>query len=167
LELIILSSLITNKKKYNEIYGSTQQEWNIKIIIDKIKKLNLDYFPKAITSRPIDNEEVLKLIKQGYEKTNIKDELIDNIGDIITEEELIKTYYKLGSYIHSRNPFAQGVKYDGMLKFIKEALNKTIKLLNRYKIVMYDKDYFFHIVMQSIKTGNVGGNIFMKIKSEK
>lgn len=162
IELVILSSLITNKNKYEEIYNGLKNDWNAKKISDNLSAINLNYFPKPIRKEKIVGVEKDNLLNNGIDPKNITDKFFNDVENTITETEIIDAYYKLSSYMHARNPFAKGTKYN-IESYIMEILNKIINLLNCHQVFLYDSDYFFYIVMQSKETGDVAGNIFQKM----
>lgn len=162
IELIILGSLITNESKYMEVYNGLKCDWNPKQISDNVKLINPNYFPKPIRKEKIDSKEKEYLLNQGIGENNITDKFSHDVKNTITEDELIKSYYKLSSYLHARNPFAKEVNYN-IENYLVEVLNKITNLLNCHQVFLYDADFFFYIVMQSDKTGDVAGNIFQKI----
>ncbi len=163
LEIIILSSLITNKEIYEATYNDLKSIWNIKTIVDKVKILNPQYYPKPVGHKNLTQDIIDEMVSNGADAKMIKDELTPISNGSLTEKELLDFYFKASCYIHSRNPFAKEVDYSNLDQFIIVAINKIISLLNCHIISLYDSDYFIYICMQNEKDGKVGGNIFEKM----
>lgn len=91
LELVAFSSLVVNEQIYSQAYSDFSTHWRAKKIIEKIKKLNPDFFPKPIFLAS-QNEQGVKhfdYIKEGF----------------LTLEDLIDLYDKTSGVIHSWNPY--------------------------------------------------------------
>lgn len=86
IELIILASLVANSDQYLAVYNRLGSVWNIKYICNELKKINEDYFPKAIE---LDND-------------NGK---ISFIEDTIQSDEIILIHEKMGKFLHATNPY--------------------------------------------------------------
>lgn len=162
LEIIILSSLITNKEIYEITYNDLKSIWNIKDVVEKVKTLNPQYYPIPVEHKNLSQNIINEMVPSGADKRMIRDELAPINNGSLTEKELLDYYYKTSSYIHSRNPFAKEVDYSKLEQFIIVAINKIIMLLNCHIAHLYDSDYFIYICMQNVEDGNVGGNIFEK-----
>lgn len=90
-ELIALGSLIANKKAYSEQYADFASDWRLSRIVDKLRKVNPDFFPVPM-SEPVKGagRANFTLAKEGF----------------LTEAEMIRLYNIAGKLLHSRNPFS-------------------------------------------------------------
>ncbi|NTU99218.1 hypothetical protein HGA64_04425 [Candidatus Falkowbacteria bacterium] len=91
LEIVAFSSLVVNEQIYSQTYSDFSTHWKAKKIVEKIEKLNPDFFPKPIFLANL-NEQGVKhfdYIKDGF----------------LTLDELITLYDKTSNVIHSWNPY--------------------------------------------------------------
>ena len=133
IEQILLSSLIANAEKYKEYYKKIGKEWNARCISRDLKRINADFFPRAV----IDNHREHK---------------IDYKNNALTCDEIIKIYEKLGKLLHSQNPFNSPIDYKKENIFINNSLKKIVDLLNTHIIKPYGADGFIYVGMKGVET---------------
>lgn len=120
LELMLLSTLIANKKEYEKQSKDFNGNWQVKEKIKEIKKINPDFFPiamlviqshtpspnKKLTRVPISNDELFK------------------------ESDFNKAYAFTNNYLHVQNPFGKSKIEDSPKDFYKKLIGYLKKILN-------------------------------------
>lgn len=134
IELIIMASLVANSDQYMAFYNRLGSVWNIKYICTDLKKINEDYFPKAIE----------------LNKDNGK---ISFIEDTIQSEEIMLIHEKMGKFLHATNPYGTMPNYIEAEKYIDDSLMRIMKLLNSHLIRLID-DIFLLVFMASSQDGH-------------
>lgn len=129
-EMIIFSSLVANKEKYNAIHCDFAKHWRIKDIIKKIKGFNKDYLPIPVKEIEGDNGEKLWDYPSGTA--------------YFTESELVEIYNESGGILHSYKPFQSNkVNIDRFLSKVSGRKDKFISTLNCHQVhPLNDKEVF-------------------------
>ncbi len=81
LELIIFSSLVSNKDAWRKSRDELRKAWNIKKIMRDLRGIHARYYPEPK----------------------------EKVGDVLTEDRLITIYDQLNKIIHAENPLGIGV----------------------------------------------------------
>jgi hypothetical protein len=159
LELIVLANLVANNKEYQKIRQSFATDWNAKRIIETIKKINNDYFPKAICRKKSNNAK-------------IKCEWKEKTSDILTENLFIDMYNEISCFLHAKNPFnAESVNIETINKKVIVYINLIINTLNEHNTVLCNGN-IVNCNMNAIeeksksKEGKISVHYFEKIKSD-
>jgi len=116
LEIVAFSSLVVNEQIYSKTYSDFSTHWRAKKIVEKIEKLNPDFFPKAIFLAS-QNEQGVKhfdYIKEGF----------------LTLDELITLYDKTSNVIHTWNPYRTGPRIVDFGRSIEEWVTRLQRLLD-------------------------------------
>lgn len=121
LELIAFSSLIANIDVYSKQYEKFAENWNAKLMLKDMNRVNPDFYPNPIIQTPSN-------------KNGITSEWSNRENDFLTQEEFIKVYDKCGAIMHADNPYGSKVDYEFYSTSIKNWRNKIINLLNTYTI---------------------------------
>ena len=139
LELIALSSLVANKEEYAQIEKEFATEWRAKKILQKIKKINPDYYPAPSNQikDPKTNGFTLEPITSGY----------------LTEVNFTELYNLSSNLVHARNPFAPDLDLELYKSRISEWEGKIRTLLNHHSILLYRGKNMIAGGMQSEKDG--------------
>ena len=139
IEQILLASLITNSEVYQQYYNRIGKEWNPKYIAQDLKRVNPNFFPKAV----IDHHD--------------KHELED-IKDCLTCDELIEMYKHIGKLLHASNPFSQFPDYEAYSAYIINGCGRIIDLLNTHVIIPYGEKTLLFVIMHQGEKGEVSIN---------
>lgn len=91
-ELIAFGSLIANRALYAEHHASFAEDWRLKRIVDKLRKVNPEFFPVPVAAPVMTAED--------------RFELGASVALSITEDELVTLYDTCGRILHTRNPFS-------------------------------------------------------------
>lgn len=152
LELIALSSLVSNIDLYKAQLKNVERMWNARLIFRDIEKLNSNFYPEAIVICPKDKNTWYKR----------KD-------DILSKEEFVKIYEKIGKAMHEDSPFltlkdAQPY-YKEMERNILIWIKKIQNLLWTHIIKLEDKETLFYVSIAGKLSDLPHGNIFKSIDS--
>lgn len=131
LELISLSSLVANKKEFDNEQIKYHKFWNARLILKDIEKLNKDFYPKPV----LNDKEKLVEIKEG----------------VLTKENFIKVYEKLGKIMHNDNPFGSKTDYKHYEEEIAKWTKQITKLLERHLVKLKGSDGFYLIHLENEK----------------
>lgn len=142
LELIALSSLVSDADIYREKLSKIDSMWNARLIFRDIERIHPDFYPKPIR---IDAEDksIWHDIEDGY----------------LTKDEFIKIYDKCGKYLHENSPFMSNKEIDSMYSEVWDQITdwiaKIINLLNTHIVNLYNQTDLFLIQMGDPPSGNV------------
>lgn len=139
IEQILLASLVTNSEKYKEYYDRLEKEWNPKYIARDLKRINSNFFPKAV----IDHHDQHQL---------------ENREDCLTCDELIEMYKHIGRLLHANNPFSQLPDYEAFSMYIINGCSRIIDLLNFHTIMPYGEKVLLFVIMHHGENGEVSIN---------
>ena len=128
LELIVMANLVANKNEYQKIREKFATDWNAKRIIETIKKVNENYFPKPIYRK---SPSIKKAQCEWVEKTT----------DILNENLYIDIYNKVSNLLHSQNPFNDNkINIDEINKDCLNYINLIINTLNEHNTELCNKN---------------------------
>jgi len=145
LELIALSSLVSDADVYREKLGRIEKMWNAKLILKDIERIHPNFYPVAVRTDP--NDKLSWIIPQE---------------PCLTKEKFITVYDKCGKYLHETSPFlADKELYFDTLPlweniFTWERL--IINLLSAHNVYLYNSNCIFHINMggPDVNTSPIG-----------
>lgn len=151
LELIAMSSLVANQKEYIKVRNKFKNDWNARLIIQELKKINPNFFPVvSISEKPPTNPKH-------------KHDLVTRTDDVLTEAEFIKVYEKCGSLLHADNPLGRKSDYKFYETNLPIWIQKIKNLLNCHKIklINHSSEMFFLVHMNE-KDNKVHVYVFKK-----
>lgn len=147
IEQIMLASLITNAEEYKTQYNRLGKEWNARLIARDLERLNPHFFPQPVN--------------------NGSDYTIENKPSVLSCEQIIDAYEKMGKYLHSQNPFDNNARdYQAISDFIDEYTKKIIYTLNCHNVTLLGGDVFLNVVMKTKENGHVAVAWFEKCNEE-
>ena len=135
LELIALGSLVAHREEYAANYNNLANHGHAERILRDIGKINPEFYPKPMRGFPS--------IHPG---TNI--DLMDVKDGFLTKNDFISTYSALGDILHAKNPFALQTDYGRSKDRIKEAIGKTVVLLNTHQIQLFNSPNIWLVNMK-------------------
>ena len=118
LELIIFSSLVSNKDAWRKTQDELRKAWNIKKIMKDLKEIHGRYYPEP----------------KG------------KVGDFLTEDRLVTVYDQLNRIIHAENPLGTGVNLRQYMESVPKWLEWIIGLLTEHKVFLYHHANVFYWV---------------------
>lgn len=156
LELIVLSSLVSDANLYREKMDKVEKMWNARLIIRDIERIHPDFYPHPITIK-------------SHRDEGKPDEFLELSEPYLTKEKLIDIYLLCGKYLHQASPFADEEQVNKSYLKIKDRLAEwrglIIRLLSTHVIHLYNEDYMWYVVMNE-EDKPPFGNIFVKVKED-
>ena len=131
LELILISSLVANKKEYERLSIDIDRNWIYKRKLNEIKKLNPNYFPERLFYIYSDST---RAIDKPYITTLSNDKMLN-------EEELYEAHSFASMYLHAQSPFKPQLTYENVQEFyhkLKEYIDKIMNLLTYHRVILCD-----------------------------
>ena len=118
LELIIFSSLVSNKDAWRKSQDELRKAWNVKKIMMDLKGIHSRYYPESK----------------------------DKVGDFLTEDRLVTVYDQLNRIIHAENPLGTRVNLRQYMESVPKWLEWIIGLLTEHKVFLYHHPNVFYWV---------------------
>lgn len=136
LELIALSSLISDQDIYEQHLKNIWSMWNARWIIADIERVHPDFFPKPITIDPTD-----------------KFKWNDRTDDYLTKEKFVRIYERCGKFLHE-NPLKMTIadidnEYSKVWDEITEWGTLIVNLLNTHTVKLYNQKDLFYIALNA------------------
>lgn len=131
LELIALSSLVSNKRVYSETYEDFHSHWNAKKILNALEKINPNFYPVPAQIDP----------KGKIGSNNAYHMKKDSKKSALTKNEFVRLYNICGSILHTKNPYAQKKNIDIEIP-IDSWMKKIAHLLNQHYIQLVDGSFW-------------------------
>lgn len=109
LELIMFSSLVSNKDAWRKSQDELRKVWNVKKIMKDLNAVHARYYPQP---------------KQ-------------EVRDFLTQDRLVSVYDQLNGIIHAENPLGLGANLRGCIESIPKWLKWIVNLLTEHKVFLY------------------------------
>ena len=118
LELIVFSSLVSNKDAWQKSQDDLRKAWNIKKTLGDLGRIHGRYYPEP---KP-------------------------RVGDFLTEDRLVTVYDQLNRIIHAENPLGTGVNLRHYMESVPRWLEWIKQLLTEHKVFLYHHPNVFYWV---------------------
>ena len=118
LELIVFSSLISNKDASQKSQDELRRAWNIKKIMGDLRGIHSRYYPEPKGKRE----------------------------EFLTEERLVTVYDQLNKIIHAENPMGAQVDLRQYIESMPKWLKWITNLLMEHKVFLYHHPNVFYWV---------------------
>ena len=152
LELIALSSLISDLDVYREQLNDIEKKWNARLILQDIERIHPNFYPVPIEIDP-DN----------------KYRWLDKKTPYLTKEQFVSIYKKCGKILHEDSVFKDDKDMDSTYNQADEQINNWVllimNLLNTHTVHLYNKKDLFYITMGG-ENDRPRGNIFTLVEEE-
>ncbi len=152
LELIALSSLISDLDVYREQLNDIEKKWNARLILQDIERIHPNFYPVPIEIDP-DN----------------KYRWLDKKTPYLTKEQFVSIYKKCGKILHEDSAFKDDKDMDSTYNQADEQINNWVllimNLLNTHTVHLYNKKDLFYITMGG-ENDRPRGNIFTLVEEE-
>ena len=109
LELIMFSSLVSNKDAWRKSQEELRGAWNVKKIMKDLKAIHARYYPEP----------------RG------------DVRDALTRDRLVTVYDQLNRIIHAENPLGAGVDLRHCMESIPKWRTWIVDLLSEHKVFLY------------------------------
>ena len=152
LELIALSSLISDLDVYREQLNDIEKKWNARLILQDIERIHPNFYPVPIEIDP-DN----------------KYRWLDKKTTYLTKEQFVSKKKKCGKILHEDSAFKDDKDMDSTYNQADEQINNWVllimNLLNTHTVHLYNKKDLFYITMGG-ENDRPRGNIFTLVEEE-
>lgn len=153
LELIALSSLVSDADIYKEQLNNVEKMWNARLILNDIERINPKFFPQPICIDPLNTS----IWNKRQEPS-------------LTRDSFVRIYERCGKYLHEDSPFKteKQIKdeYNALWNDIGTWGQLIINLLYTHVVQLYNNDRLFYIALGE-HSERPHGNIFEKIDESK
>ena len=140
LELIVFSSLISNKDVWQKSKREMQSSQDISKKLRELRRLHPNFYP-----RPVD----LGNHVSGEEPR-------DRTGGFLSEDRLMDVYGRLGNILHADNPMGKGTNYRCYIDTVPEWISQVKDLLQCHKVYLYHHPQEFYLIKMF---GDVDGEL--------
>ena len=140
LELVVLSSLVSNK----DVWGQSQKDLrNSRSIAKKVRELKRIH--PAFYPQPMDAEN---RTDDGEPRARV--------DGFLTESDLIAVYGRLGNILHAENPMGKESDYGPLERDAARWVSEVVRLLECHKVRLYHRPDQFYLIKMF---GDVGGDL--------
>ena len=140
LELIVFSSLVSNKDVWQRSQKELQSSQDISKKLKELKRLHPNYYPS-----PVD-----------LDGSGTGGEPADRTNEFLGEDKLIEVYGRLGNILHAENPLGKETDYRFFIDSVPGWLSEVMRLLECHKVYLYHRPEEFFLVKMF---GDVDGEL--------
>ena len=140
LELVVFSSLVSNKDVWKRSQKELQSSRDISKKLKELRRLHPKFYPK-----PVD----LDGSSSGVEPAERTEGFLDEGG-------LVRVYGRLGGILHAENPLGRAVDYRYYMDSVPEWISLILGLLDCHKVYLYHRPEEFYLVKMA---GDVDGEV--------
>ena len=134
IELMALGSLVANIDEYSKIRERSKEDWNARLIMQDLERINPQYFPKMCKMKQTEMLNGKKVFDfQNVEKGRIK------------KDQAIAIYEKCSALLHANNPFNNEKDYKSYYSLFEKWIHQIMDHMR------------FHLIF--IIPGNIIGGI--------
>ena len=130
LELIVFSSLVSNKDVWRRSQKELQSSQDISKKLKELKRLHPNFYPSPVN---------LEASARG-------DEPVDRMEGFLSEDKLIEVHGRLGDILHAENPMGRETDYRFFIDAVPGWLSEVMNLLECYKVYLYHRPEEFHFI---------------------
>ena len=140
LELIVFSSLVSNKDVWQKSQKELQSSQDISKKVRELKRLHPNFYPS-----PVD-----------LDGSTPGEEPAPRTEGFLSEEELIEVYGRLGNILHAENPLGKETDYRYFMATVPGWLSQVTNLLECHKVYLYHRPEEFYLIKMF---GDVDGEL--------
>ena len=140
LELIVFSSLVSNKDLWQKSQKELQSSQDISKKVRELKRLHPKFYPS-----PLDLDES----PPGGEP-------VSRNGGFLSEDRLVEVYGRLGNIVHAENPLGKEIDYRFFIDSVPGWLSDVMRLLECHKVYLYHRPHEFYLIKMF---GDVDGEL--------
>ena len=130
LELIVFSSLVSNKDVWQRSQKELQSSQDISKKVKELKRLHPDFFPKPVVLQEVATGDEPAIRSEGY----------------LNEDKLIQVYGRLGSILHAENPIGRKKDFRFFLDAVPDWISEVINLMECHRVYLYHRPDEFYLV---------------------
>ena len=140
LELIVFSSLVSNKDVWQGSRKELQSSQDMSKKLRELKRLHPNFYPS-----PVDLDGSIP----GGEPVHRTD-------GFLSEDKLIEVYGRLGNILHAENPLGKETDYRFFIDSVPGWLSEVMNLLECHKVYLYHRPEEFYLIKMF---GDVDGEL--------
>ena len=140
LELIVFSSLVSNKDVWQRSQRQLQSSQDMSKKLKELKRLHSRFYPV-----PVDHRE-----------RTPEDEPAEREEGFLNEDKLIKVYGRLGNILHADNPMGKQTDHRYFIDEVPEWISQVQNLLECHKVHLYHHPEEFYLIKMF---GDVDGEL--------
>ncbi len=140
LELIVFSSLVSNKDVWQRSKKELQSSQDMSKKLKELKRLHPNFYPA-----PLD----LGRDARGREPA-------DRTGGFMDEAKLMEVHGRLGNILHAENPMGRKTDYGSFMGEVPEWITDVVNLLECHKVYLYHRPDEFYLIKLF---GDVNGDL--------
>ena len=140
LELIVFSSLVSNKDVWRRSQKELQSSQDISKKLKELKRLHPKFYPN-----PVD-----------LDGSNPGEEPAHRTEGFLSEDRLTQVYGRLGNILHAENPLGKETDYRFFIYSVPGWLSEVMNLLECHKVYLYHRPEEFYLIKM---VGDVDGEL--------
>ena len=140
LELIVFSSLVSNKDVWQRSRKELQSSQDMSKKLKELWRLHPRFYPAPV----------------GHQERTSADEPAERTAGFLSEDMLIKVYGQLGNILHADNPMGKQTDYRYFIDTVPEWLSQVQDLLECHKVHLYHHPDEFYLIKMF---GDVDGEL--------
>ena len=140
LELIVFSSLVSNKDVWRRSRKELQGSRDLGKKLNELRRIHPNFYPQ-----PVDME--------GGVPGN---EPVDRERGFLNQDRLMEVYGRLGNILHAENPMGKETDYGFFIDAVPGWLTEIVNLLECHKVYLYHRPQEFYLIKMF---GDVDGEL--------
>ena len=140
LELIVFSSLVSNKDVWQRSQKELRSSQDISKRVQELKRLHPYFYPRPVDPGPS---------YPGQEPS-------DRADGYLSEDRLVEVYGRLGNILHAENPMGNETDYRFFIDAVPGWVSEVKNLLECHKVYLYHRPEEFYLIKLS---GDVDGEL--------
>ena len=140
LELIVFSSLVSNKDAWQRSQKELQSSRDISRKLKELKRIHPNFYPRSVNLQ---------------ESTSGK-EPMDRTEGFLSEDKLVEIYGRLGNILHAENPLGKETNYRYFINEVPGWISQIQNLLESHKVYLYHHPEEFYLIKMF---GDVDGEL--------
>ena len=130
LELIVFSSLVSNKDVWQRSRKELQSSQDISKKLRELKRLHPNFYPRPVDLQASASEEEPEDRTEGF----------------LTEDQLVEVYGTLGNILHAENPLGKETDYRFFMEAVPGWMSQVQNLLQCHKVYLYHRPVEFYLI---------------------
>ena len=140
LELIVFSSLVSNKDVWQRSQKELQSSQDISRKLRELKRIHPNFYPKSV----------------DLQRSALGEEPVDRAEGFLSEDKLIEVYGRLGNILHAENPLGKETDYRYFIDKVPGWISQVQSLLECHKMYLYHHPEEFYLIKMF---GDVDGEL--------
>ena len=140
LELIVFSSLVSNKDAWRRSQKELRSSQDIGNRLRELKRIHPNFYP-----RPVDLQASVPGEEPG-----------DRVEGFLSEDQLREVYGRLGNILHAENPLGRDTDYRFFIDAVPGWISQVQNLLECHKVYLYHRPDEFYLIKMF---GDVDGEL--------